>query len=85
MTPFHTLAATLRDHSIKAEALTDAAGRVVAVRFYLGGRAFNLQPFTLEDGQLRIEVEPYEAEEPPTPEERLEHVVEVVKRSGLDG
>ena len=80
MTPFHTLAATLRDHGIEAEAVTDAQGRAASVRFYVDGRAFNLVPTVDDDGRVRIEIEQYEVEEPETPEERLPHVLGVVRR-----
>lgn len=80
---FHTLAAAMRDHDIEAEAVTDAEGRAASVRLYVDGRAFNLVPTVDDDGRARITIEQYEAEEPETPEERLEHVVEVVRMTGI--
>ena len=49
----------------------------------MGDRAFEIRPELVEGERLRLAIDAYEAEEPETPEERLEHVLEVIERTEL--
>ena len=82
---FLSLASTLEERGIVAETISDKRGEVTSLRFYLGGKAFTVRPCEQEDGSLRLEIEEYESLEPERPEERLEHVLEVIRRANLDG
>ncbi len=75
------LAARFEAAGITAEAVEDAKGRPCALRFYIGDRAFEIRPEQVEGDRLRLAIDAYDAEEPDTPEERLEHVLEVIRRT----
>ena len=77
---FIDLARRFEAAGITAEAVEDAKGRPCALRFYVDGKAFEVRPEMVEGERLRIAIDAYEAEESETPEERLEHVLEVIRR-----
>ena len=81
---FQEFAHLLRDHGIEAEAVLDSTGEVAALRFYADGRAFTVQPHHLDDGQIRLAVQGFEVIEGETAEERLGHVLEVLRRAEID-
>ena len=80
----HSMAAMARRFdaaNITTESVQDAKGRPCALRFYADGKAFEIRPELVEGERLRLVIDGYEAEETETPESRLEHVLEVIRRS----
>lgn len=82
---FQRLASSMAGHGIDAEAITDKEGRITSLRFYLDGKAFILLLEADAEGRMRIAIQEFEALEMEEPEDRLEHVLEVLRRTNLDG
>ena len=78
---FKDLASRFKAAGITAEAVEDAKGRACALRFYMGDRAFEISPELVEGERLRLAIDAYEAEEPETLEDRLKHMIDVIKRA----
>ena len=82
---FQTLASSMASHGIEAEAVTDKRGKITSLRFYLDGKAFILLLEGDAEGRMRIAIQEFEALEIEEPEDRIEHVLEVLRRTNLDG
>ena len=82
---FINLASMMEAKGIVAEAISDANGEITSLRFYMAEKAFTIRCYEREDGSVRFEIEEYEYEESEQPEERLEHVLEVLRRTELHG
>lgn len=83
-TLFKSLAEHFHAQGIEAEAISDAQGEVVSLRFYLGEKAFTIHPTQDEGGRLGIEIGEYEVLDTDQPEDRIDHVVEVLRKTGFD-
>ena len=82
---FQKLASAMEAHGIDAEAVTDKEGKIASLRFYLDGKAFILLLEGDAEGRMRIAIQEYEALEIEEPEDRIEHVLEVLRRTDFDG